>query len=82
MAGDDRLEVEVFLRRPGCALHVHREMAAGAEDADIGLVVFTHPAHIGHDVGIARNVDHMAFARDHVAGFVTGIDRTLVAFEG
>jgi hypothetical protein len=36
VAGDHRLEVEELPRREGGALHVHGEVAAGAENADLG----------------------------------------------
>lgn len=59
------MKLKYFLAGKGCAGHVHRVMAAG--DADIGPVVFAHPIHVGHDVGIAGDIDRVAFARDHEA---------------
>ena len=34
-----------------------------------------HPVHVGHDVGVAGDIDHVAFARDHVPGLAAGVDR-------
>src|SRR6056297_865635 len=73
VAGDHRLEVEERLRGKGGALHVHGEMPAGAEDPDLGRVEGLEHLHVGHDVGVAREVDRLPFPRDHEARLGAGI---------
>jgi hypothetical protein len=69
MARDHRLEVEEGLRGIARTAHVHREVPAGAQNADIWFVQIVKHAHISHHVGIARHVDHMPLAGDHEAAF-------------
>eukprot|EP01136_Pigoraptor_vietnamica_P042112 Opistho-1_new@15862 len=94
VAGDDRREIEVAFGGIGGAEHVHGVMPPRAEDADVGFVQVAHPVHVGHDVGVARDIDGVAFARDHEAAFrpdrhvgkargVAGVDqRRLGAVQG
>ena len=69
MAGDHGLEVEIAFGRVGRALHVHGEMAACRKDADIGFVEIAHPVHVGHDRGIAGDIDGVALGHKHIADF-------------
>ncbi len=78
MAGDHQLEVEVFPGGPGGGFHVHGEMPAGAKDPYVGRVVFAHPRHVRHDVGVAGDIDRVAFGPDHEPGLGAGIHRTMI----
>ena len=82
MAGDHRLEIKEGFRRIGRAFHVHREMSAGTQDANIRLVQVIEHLHIRHHIGVAGNIDRMAFARDHIARFGPAINRAMRAGHG
>ena len=69
MAGDHGFEVEIAFGGIGGSVHVHGEMSARAKDADVGFVVVPDPIHVGHDVGVTRDVDAVPFAFDDEARF-------------
>ena len=57
VAGDHRLEIEECPGGIGGTRHVHGEVPARAEDADIGRVQVVEDLHVGHNVGVAGDID-------------------------
>lgn len=75
VAGDHGPEIEIA---PGCigrARHVHGIMPTRRQNSDIGPIQIAHPFHIGHHIGIARQIDHLAVTLDHIDCRRTGADR-------
>ena len=81
MTGNNGFEIKVPLGGIGGTGHIHCEMTTGAEDADIGFMVITHPLHIRHDPRVAGKIYCVAFASDHKADLGTHINRPLVAVD-
>ena len=69
MAGNDGFEIEKPLGRVSRAMHVHGKMPPRRQHPDIGAVQIGKNLHIGHHIGIARMINHMALARDHKPAF-------------
>ena len=77
MARNDGFKVEKRPSRIGRTPHVHGEMPACTEDADVGGVQIVEHFHIRHHVGITRNIDRVPGAFDHKAAFSADKARSL-----
>ena len=53
---DDRLEIEEPATTPGCTRAVHGKMSADGNDGKVRLMQLGHPGPVGHDVGIAGDI--------------------------